>query len=58
MAWQPPDWGRSAEQLSDRWLGTCRKFARHEQFFVSLGWGDRLCKLFAWPAPAPPSASD
>jgi hypothetical protein len=47
MGWQPPEWARSREQLSDRWLGTCRKFVRHEQFFVALGLDARLCRLFA-----------
>jgi hypothetical protein len=47
MAWQPPAWSLSAEQLNDRWMGTCRKFWRHHEFFVALGWGDRLNRLFA-----------
>jgi hypothetical protein len=47
MAWQPPEWARSAQQLSDRWLGTCRKFSGHQQFFQSLDWGDRLSQLLA-----------
>ncbi|HJZ59721.1 MAG TPA: hypothetical protein VKE74_32565 [Gemmataceae bacterium] len=47
MPWEPPDDARTAERLSDWWLGTCRKFARHERFFVALGWGERLSRLFA-----------
>jgi hypothetical protein len=47
MAWEPPADARTPEKLSDWWLGTCRKWSRHEQFFVALGWGDRLSRLFA-----------
>jgi hypothetical protein len=47
MPWVPPDWARAPQELSDRWLGACRKLSRHEQFFASLGWGDRLGHLFA-----------
>jgi len=47
MPWEPPPDARTPEKLSDWWLGTCRKWSRHEQFFVALGWGDRLSRLFA-----------
>jgi hypothetical protein len=47
MPWTPPDDAKTPEKLSDWWSGTCRKWTGHQQFFVSLGWGDRLSRLFA-----------
>jgi hypothetical protein len=44
-----PDWAQSPQELLERWQATCRKRDLRKQaaFFVSLGWGARLCKLFA-----------
>jgi hypothetical protein len=44
-----PSWARSPQEVLERWHATCRKRNLREQaaFFVSLGWGARLCKLFA-----------
>jgi hypothetical protein len=44
-----PDWAQSPQELGERWQATCRKRDLRKQtaFFVSLGWGARLCKLFA-----------
>lgn len=47
MPWTPPEWAKSPQELSDRWLGNCRKFGGHQEFFLALGWGDRLNHLFA-----------
>src|SRR3954465_14956549 len=47
MPWEPPADARTPEKLSDWWLGTCRKWSRHQQLFVALGWGERLSRLFA-----------